>query len=133
MIFEDLCTKAKATGNLAQDAWFAALAIESGCEWITTDWYYARFPWAYVAKSALDFRAERTNNGTHISPLQCVSLQPAKSWVEIGVTQMPHSKVASLSGTYEPSSSPLPGTSFLCNFNRLDPVCDLIRAPLRAR
>jgi toxin-antitoxin system PIN domain toxin len=43
-IFEDLCTKAKATGNLAQDAWFAALAIESGCEWITTDRDYARFP-----------------------------------------------------------------------------------------
>ena len=44
MIFEDLCSKAKATGNLAQDAWFAALAIESGCEWITTDRDYARFP-----------------------------------------------------------------------------------------
>ena len=43
-IFEDLCIKAKATGNLAQDAWFAALAIESGCEWITTDRDYARFP-----------------------------------------------------------------------------------------
>jgi hypothetical protein len=26
-----------------QDAWFAALAIESGCEWITTDRNYARF------------------------------------------------------------------------------------------
>lgn len=43
-IFEDLCEKAKATGNLAQDAWFAALAIESGCDWITTDGDYARFP-----------------------------------------------------------------------------------------
>ena len=43
-IFEDLCDNAKATGNLAQDAWFAALAIESGCEWITTDRDYARFP-----------------------------------------------------------------------------------------
>ena len=43
-IFEDLCTTAKATGNLAQNAWFAALAIESGCEWITTDRDYARFP-----------------------------------------------------------------------------------------
>jgi uncharacterized protein len=43
-IFEDLCGKAKATGNLVQDAWFAALAIESGCEWITTDGDYARFP-----------------------------------------------------------------------------------------
>jgi uncharacterized protein len=43
-IFESLCRKAKATGNLVQDAWFAALAIESGCDWITTDRDFARFP-----------------------------------------------------------------------------------------
>ena len=43
-IFVDLCAKAKAVGNLVQDAWFAALAIESGCEWITSDRDYARFP-----------------------------------------------------------------------------------------
>jgi predicted nucleic acid-binding protein len=30
-------------GVVVQDAWFAALAIESGCEWITTDRDYARF------------------------------------------------------------------------------------------
>jgi len=43
-IFEQLCSTAAATGNLVQDAWYAALAIESGCEWITTDRDYARFP-----------------------------------------------------------------------------------------
>jgi uncharacterized protein len=43
-IFENLCGAAKASGNLVQDAWFAALAMESGCEWITTDRDYARFP-----------------------------------------------------------------------------------------
>lgn len=42
-IFETLCDKSKAKGNLVQDAWFAALAIESGCEWITTDRDYTRF------------------------------------------------------------------------------------------
>ena len=42
-IFEMLCTECRATGNLVQDAWFAALAIESGCEWITEDRDYARF------------------------------------------------------------------------------------------
>ncbi len=42
-IFKDLCRGAKAAGNLVQDAWFAALAIESGCEWITADRDYARF------------------------------------------------------------------------------------------
>jgi len=43
-IFEALCREAAAGGNLVQDAWFAALAIESGCEWISTDRDYARFP-----------------------------------------------------------------------------------------
>ncbi len=42
-IFEELCRSSGATGNLVQDAWFAALAVESGCEWITTDGDYARF------------------------------------------------------------------------------------------
>jgi len=42
-IFTDLCTHANATGNLTQDAWYAALAIEAGCEWITTDRDFARF------------------------------------------------------------------------------------------
>jgi len=42
-VFESLCRQSGATGNLLQDAWFAALAIESGCEWITTDRDYARF------------------------------------------------------------------------------------------
>jgi hypothetical protein len=43
-IFEGLCRKAATTGNLVQDAWFAALALESGCEWVTTDGDFARFP-----------------------------------------------------------------------------------------
>ena len=43
-IFTRLCLTADARGNLVQDAWFAALAIESGCEWITNDRDYARFP-----------------------------------------------------------------------------------------
>jgi hypothetical protein len=42
-IFEGLCRAAAVTGNLVQDAWLAALAIESGCEWITTDGDFARF------------------------------------------------------------------------------------------
>ena len=43
-IFTRLCTEGDARGNLVPDAWFAALAIESGCEWITLDRDYARFP-----------------------------------------------------------------------------------------
>jgi toxin-antitoxin system PIN domain toxin len=43
-VFQVLCTKARAKGNLVSDAWFAALALDSGCTWITTDRDYARFP-----------------------------------------------------------------------------------------
>jgi toxin-antitoxin system PIN domain toxin len=42
-IFTRLCQSANAYGNLIQDAWLAALAIESGCEWITNDRDYSRF------------------------------------------------------------------------------------------
>lgn len=42
-IFRRLCRTAQVSGNLVQDAWYAALAIESGCQWITTDRDYARF------------------------------------------------------------------------------------------
>ncbi len=43
-IFTRLCKAAGAKGNLISDAYFAALAMESGAEWITADRDYARFP-----------------------------------------------------------------------------------------
>lgn len=43
-IFTDLCRRAEAKGNLVADAYLAALAIESGGEWVTADRDYARFP-----------------------------------------------------------------------------------------
>ena len=43
-IFASLCKTAGAKGNLVADAYHAALAIEHGCEWISTDRDYARFP-----------------------------------------------------------------------------------------
>lgn len=43
-IFERLCLGAGARGNLVSDAYLAALAIESGSEWITTDRDFSRFP-----------------------------------------------------------------------------------------
>jgi uncharacterized protein len=43
-IFTGLCMKVGAKGNLVSDAYFAALAIELGAEWITTDRDYSRFP-----------------------------------------------------------------------------------------
>jgi toxin-antitoxin system PIN domain toxin len=42
-IFERLCRECGAKGNLVADAYLAALAIESGCEWVTTDRDYSRF------------------------------------------------------------------------------------------
>jgi toxin-antitoxin system PIN domain toxin len=43
-IFSRLCTEAGAKGNLVADAYLAALAIESGSEWITSDRDFSRFP-----------------------------------------------------------------------------------------
>ena len=43
-IFTRLCGQSAARGNLIPDAFLAAMAIESGCEWITTDRDFSRFP-----------------------------------------------------------------------------------------
>jgi uncharacterized protein len=43
-IFVRLCREAGTRGNLVADAYLAALAIESGAEWITTDRDFSRFP-----------------------------------------------------------------------------------------
>ncbi|MDI6753877.1 MAG: type II toxin-antitoxin system VapC family toxin [Thermodesulfobacteriota bacterium] len=42
-IFERLCHESGAKGNLISDAFFAALAIESGSIWVTMDRDYTRF------------------------------------------------------------------------------------------
>lgn len=42
--FRRLCIAAGAKGNLVADAFLAALAIESGAEFITTDRDFSRFP-----------------------------------------------------------------------------------------
>ena len=43
-IFCECCRLTNASANLVPDAWFAALAIEAGCEWVTNDRDFARFP-----------------------------------------------------------------------------------------
>jgi toxin-antitoxin system PIN domain toxin len=43
-IFARICAEAGIRGARLADAWFAALAIERGCTWITYDRDYARFP-----------------------------------------------------------------------------------------
>lgn len=50
-IFRRLCLDTRTTGPRKSDAWFAALAIEAGCTWITLDRDFARFPglrWAGI-------------------------------------------------------------------------------------
>jgi uncharacterized protein len=42
-IFSDLLQSTGAKGDLVADAWFAAIAIEWGCEWVTLDRDYNRF------------------------------------------------------------------------------------------
>jgi len=43
-IFTRLCREADTRGNLIPDAYLAALAIESGCELVSTDRDFSRFP-----------------------------------------------------------------------------------------
>jgi uncharacterized protein len=43
-IFNRLCIETNTRGPRITDAWYAALAIEHGCTWITYDRDYARFP-----------------------------------------------------------------------------------------
>jgi uncharacterized protein len=43
-IFESLCKELDVRGPRVSDAWYAALAIEWGCDWITYDSDFARFP-----------------------------------------------------------------------------------------
>jgi uncharacterized protein len=58
-LFVRLCRTAQAKGNLVTDAWFAALAMESGCTWVTTDRDFARFPgltWRHPLDQARDIQ-----------------------------------------------------------------------------
>lgn len=43
-LFTQLCEQVSATGNLIPDAYLAAMAIETGCDWVTTNRDFARFP-----------------------------------------------------------------------------------------
>lgn len=43
-IFTELCRKANLRGGRIQDAWWAAMAIEAGCYWITLDSDFDKFP-----------------------------------------------------------------------------------------
>jgi len=42
-IFTNLLQQSRVIGNLVSEAWYAALAIEHGCEWVTDDADFARF------------------------------------------------------------------------------------------
>jgi toxin-antitoxin system PIN domain toxin len=53
-IFRRLCIETDTRGPRVIDAWYAALAIEWGCEWVTMDRDYARFPglkWSVPARA----------------------------------------------------------------------------------
>ncbi len=43
-IFQRLCLATGTVGRRVTDAWYAALAIEWGCDWITFDRDFSRFP-----------------------------------------------------------------------------------------
>jgi uncharacterized protein len=52
-LFAGLCRSVRARGNVVPDAFLAALAIEHGATWVTTDRGFARFP-GLRWRSALD-------------------------------------------------------------------------------
>jgi toxin-antitoxin system PIN domain toxin len=59
-LFRDLCRRADCRGNLVQDAYLAALALEHNVTFVTTDRDFSRFPrlrWQHP----LDDRMPRTN------------------------------------------------------------------------
>lgn len=43
-IFDALCRRTRARGNVVPDAYLAALAMESSATWVTNDRGFARFP-----------------------------------------------------------------------------------------
>lgn len=43
-IFQRLCRDVNTLGSRVSDTWFAALAIEAGCTWVTYDRHFARYP-----------------------------------------------------------------------------------------
>lgn len=54
-VFTRYCRECGIRGGMVTDAYFAALALESGCEWVTTDRDYTRFPdliWRHPLKSS---------------------------------------------------------------------------------
>ena|SRR5256885_6047467 len=57
--FRSICQLADCRGNLIQDAYFAAMALEHGATWVTTDRDYARFPgltWMHPLDHAVPLR-----------------------------------------------------------------------------
>lgn len=59
-LFRDLCRRSDSRGNLVQDAYLAALALEHNLTFVTTDRDFSRFPrlrWQHP----LEDRAPRTN------------------------------------------------------------------------
>jgi len=44
LIFQDLCVETGTRGGDTTDAWYTALAIEWGCEWVTFDRDFLKFP-----------------------------------------------------------------------------------------
>ena len=43
-LFADLCRRVRVRGNDITDAYYAALALEHGCRWVSGDRGFARFP-----------------------------------------------------------------------------------------
>ncbi|MFN2445001.1 MAG: TA system VapC family ribonuclease toxin [Vicinamibacterales bacterium] len=61
-IFRDLCARVDCRGNLIQDAYLAAMALEHNCTYVTSDRDYAQFPrlrWRHPLEGAQRTRRSR--------------------------------------------------------------------------
>ncbi len=59
-LFCETCRRAEVRGAQVTDAWYAALAIEQGCVWVTADRDFARYP-GLLWRHPLDDDAIREN------------------------------------------------------------------------
>jgi hypothetical protein len=63
-VITNRCASSPLTGNLVPAAFLAALAIESGCEWVTAELDFARFPglrWRYPLSTGSGGRGTRAH------------------------------------------------------------------------
>jgi toxin-antitoxin system PIN domain toxin len=103
-LFPKLCRDGDARGNLAADAYLAALAIENGCRWYTFDRDFTRFPgldWGSPTYPRQQGRREyvRTPRARRRPPPSAPSRAPSRPACTAGSTGLPRPSAPPSAGT----------------------------------